>query len=660
MNTIPHLGNIVGSHLPADVYARYLRLKGKDVIFIGGTDEHGTPTEISALKEGITPKKLCDRMYVIHKEIYDKLEISYDSFSRTSKEYNHQTTREIFTDLHKKGYILEKEIEQAYCPHCSMPLADRYIGGTCPECDFESARGDQCDKCGKLLEPQNLVNPKCAVCGTTPEFRKSKHLFFDLPKLEARLGKWIEGNKIWKDNARNFSLSWIKNGLEPRCITRDLKWGVKVPLKGYENKVFYVWFDAPIGYISSTKDWAEKKGKPDEWKKYWQGKDTKIIHFIGKDNIPFHAIIWPGMLMGSNESRKDDKWSLPWQLGSFEYLNYEHKKFSKSRGVGVFCDRALELYPPDYWRYVLLALAPEKQDSEFTWKEFQIRINNELADIVGNFVHRVLTFIHNSFEGAVPALGKLSPEDKKFVDSMKEAPEKVGKDIYDVRYKEALKKVLHLAKEGNAYVNQQEPWKKLKTDKGSAGTCLNLCVNLVKEISILLEPYIPGMCAEIRKQLNFTDKIEWDTAGELSVKKGHRINKPKALVKKVEDEEVEKYRKEFAGKEEQKEVEYVKFEDFQKMDLRVGKILSAEKVEKSDKLIRVEVDIGEKRTVMAGLAKWYAPKDLVGKKVVFLANLEPKKIMDVESKGMILAAEEGDTVSLVTVDKDMKVGSKVL
>lgn len=538
---MPHIGNIVGSHLPADIFARFCRSKGVDTVFIGGSDENGTPSEVAAQELGITPQTLCDTLFKVHKEIYDWLNISYDNFSRTSRKIHHKTTQEFFLKIYKKGFVSKGKLKLPFCKKCSRHLPDRYVEGICPHCGYEYARGDQCEKCTRLLDPKQLINPKCKICNSQPEIREVEHLFFELNKLSEKLENWIKSNDHWREQVRSLALGWIKEGLNPRCITRDLKWGIKVPLKEFEDKVFYVWFDAPIGYISGTKEWAERIGKPEEWKKYWCDPKTKIYHFIGKDNIPFHTIFWPGMLMANGE------YNLPWQVAGLQYVNYEGDKISKSRGWGIFCERLSNSgLKPDIWRYYLTFLIPETKDSEFTWNAFEKRINNELIANLGNFIYRTLSFIYKHFDKSVPKPDILRKEDKELIRKIEKSAEEIGELIESVRLREGLQEILKLSAEGNKYFQNNEPWELIKNDKKRCGTVLYICANLCRSLAIFLSPYLPDASKELWEQLNLEGNPEenlWDSASELKLKPAHQIKKPRILFEKLDAEKIAEVKK---------------------------------------------------------------------------------------------------------------------
>lgn len=647
VNNVPHLGNMV-CVVSADVYTRFLRSTGRDVVSVLGTDEHGTTTEVMAMQEGITPKELTDKYFKIHKQIYDWFLCSFDCFGRTSSAANKEVTLQIFDKLYKNGYIREEEIEQAYCLKDEKFLADRFVEGKCPHCNYEHARGDQCENCGRLLDAVELIDAKCKFCGMPPEIKRSKHLFIDLPKLKPDLLKWIKKTeKNWSQNAITLTMAWIEQGLKPRCITRDLKWGIPVPVKGYENKVFYSWFDAPIGYIGITKE------KREDWKELWMNpKQVRLVQFMGKDNIPFHTILFPSFLIGTKE-----KWTLMDSISSNEYLNYEGGQFSKSRGLGVFGDDAMKTgIPADVWRYYLMVNRPEKTDTEFKWEDFQLKINSELAANVGNFVNRTITFLNNFFDKKIPE-GKPSKEDKQFFEELKQIKKQIEDDLEKIELKEALRKIMIYSKHCNNYFQKAEPWKTIKEDKEKAGTSLFVLANCAKDISILVEPYMPGVAENIRKQLKI-EKKKWEDLGEMSVKAGHTIGEPEILFKKLEDDVLQKLKKEFEGKLKMETAE--KKDEFSKIDLRVAKIEKAEAHPDADKLVILQIDVGEfgKRQIVAGIRAHYKVEELEGRKIVLVSNLKPAKLRGKESKGMLLAADDGKSVRLLSV-KESVPGTKV-
>jgi len=629
VNNVPHLGNLI-CVLSADAYTRYLRLKKENVISVLGTDEHGTTTEAKSIEEGLTPKQVTDKYFKIHKKIYEWFLNDYDCFGRTSSKENYEITKDIFKKLNKNGYILKDKIEQAYCKKCEKFLADRFVEGICPYCGYEEARGDQCEKCGKLLNPEELKNPKCKICGSKPIIKETEHLFIDLPKLAPLLKKWIKSReKNWTINARTMTNAWLREGLKPRCITRDIKWGIPVPLKGFEKKVFYSWFDAPIGYISIVKECRK------DWSKWWHDSNVRLVQFMGKDNIPFHTILFPSFLIGAK-----DKYTLLDTISVNEYLNYEGGMFSKSRGIGVFGDDAIESgIPADVWRYYMMVNRPEKSDSDFSWDDFQKKINNELVGNVGNLVNRTLIFLYRFFDSKIP---KLTKKDLK-IDF-----KKVEKFYDEIELKKALKEIFAISSKGNQYFQKNEPWALIKKDKKKADNVLANLVNLVRDISILIWPFMPQISENIWNQLNIK-KQEWKDLGKPI--KG-KIKKPKILFKKLEDKEVIKFKNEFAGKKNAKS-------EFSKLNIKVAKITKIEKHPDADKLMIMKIDLGkEKRQIVAGLKEHYKPEELLNKKIVVVTNLEYAKLRGIESQGMLLAGEDNGNVKILYVE-DSNPGDQV-
>jgi methionyl-tRNA synthetase len=533
-NAVPHVGNIVGSHLPADIFARYCRLKGYETLFIGGADENGTPTEVAALELKVTPRRLTDVFYAVHKRIYDWFEISYDNFSRTSLPVHHRTTQDFFLKIYEKGFISSGKLLVPYCENDKLFLADRYVQGTCPVCGYEFARGDQCENCATLLEPTQLINPKCKVDGSTPVFRESDNLFLELDKVEGQLGSWISSNTHWRKQVTSVALAWIKEGLRKRSITRDLKWGVPVPLAGYEEKIFYVWFDAPIGYISSTKEWAERSGKPDGWKPFWLDPSTVIYNFLGKDNIPFHTIFWPGMLMAHGGL------NLPHEVVGLQYCNYEGDKISKSRNWGIFCERVVESgLDPDIWRYYLTYLIPETKDTEFKWEEFENRVNNELVANIGNFVHRTLTFASN-FLGGVVEQTPLGEEETELQYKVLAEAEKADQALREVRLRDAMRSILQVSTLGNEYFQRTQPWVLIKQDPERCRQVIYSCVSICRVLAILLAPYLPSSSKRILAFLKQPGEATWES---IPMPLGRvEISKPEILFRKLEKAEIDRIR----------------------------------------------------------------------------------------------------------------------
>lgn len=538
INNIPHLGHIVGSHLPADIFARYSRAKGYETLFVGGSDENGTPSELAAEQLKIPLKKFLDRLHKEHKRIYDWFEISYDNFSRTSSQIHKKTTQAIFKEIYKNGYINPGNIDVFYSSKENRFLPDRYVVGTCPKCHYPEANGDQCEKCSEILNPTQLINPKSTLTGNNVEIKSVDHLFLDFEKLSPKLENWIKKQKHWRTQVSSLALGWIKEGLKPRCITRDLKHGVPVPLKGYEDKVFYVWFDAPIGYISSTKE-----ARPDDWKNFWNNKDTKIYQFLGKDNIPFHTIFWPGMILAQG------KLNLPYNVVGLQYLNYEGEKFSKSKKKGVFCEKLPDLeINPDVWRAYLTQIIPETTDSEFKWKEFQERVNSDIIGNLGNFYNRTFTFIKNKLEGEIikPSEEELDKDDKILLNSIKEKHEKITNYLESCEIRKSFSELLSLSSEGNKYFNKTEPWNLIKTDSERAKKRLFLCAGLARSLSILSAPYMPNIAKNAWKQLNLdgspSDQGIWDSASSINLPNKHSLGEPERLFNPLKDEDIKRYK----------------------------------------------------------------------------------------------------------------------
>jgi len=653
-----HFGHVVGAYLPADIFVRYHRLKGSDVVYICGTDEHGVAITIAARRAGISPQSLVDTYHEVIKGIFDRMEIDFDNFSRTSRPLNHELSRAFFLDLLEGGYITEKSERQLYCPEDRLFLADRYAEGICPRCGNENARGDECPKCGTWLDPLTLKEPRCAICGTRPEARDTRNWYLKLQDFETDLKEWIGSKSHWKQNVLRFVHAMFKNGLGERCITRDLDWGVKVPLEGAEGKVLYVWFDAPIGYLTSTREWAEAQGTPDRWKEYWLDPCCRLVHFIGKDNITFHCVVFPAMLMGQKEP-----YILPENVPANEFYNLQGEKFNTTRGWYIDFEEFLEKYPVDTLRYTLAAGAPETRDSEFTWEDFRMRVNAELADTFGNLVTRTLKFVVSYMDGKVPEPGTLMPEDEDLLDRTREVVAEVG-ELYDTyKVRRAVETSLGLAHAANRYFNDKKPWVARKEDPPACAAAIYVCTQVVRTLALLFHPVMPGTTDRLWAMLGEKEPLgaqRWDAFPDGSLPPGHAIGEPAALFKKLDDKtiaaEIEALEARAAAfatvSEEGKSMdetdvgaaapikEAVSFDDFLKMDIRIGKVMEAEAMEKSRKLLRVQVDLGvEKRQVLAGIKGHYDPGALVGRNVVILANLAPRKMMGQESTGMILAAE---------------------
>ena len=656
-----HIGHLAGVYVPADIYVRYLRLKKKDVLFICGSDEHGVPITLHAKKEGCTPQDVCDRFHALIKKSFADFGISFDIYSRTTSKIHAETASAFFRTLYDKGVFVEKESEQYYDEEAKTFLADRYITGECPHCHFPKAYGDQCEHCGSTLSPNELINPKSAVSGSKPVLKKTKHWYLPLDKYQPWLEKWIlEDHKEWRPNVYGQCKSWIDMGLQPRAVSRDLDWGIPVPVEGAEGKVLYVWFDAPIGYISNTKELR------DDWETWWKDPSTRLVHFIGKDNIVFHCIVFPTML------KAEGSYILPDNVPANEFLNLEDDKISTSRNWAVWLDEYLVDFPgkQDVLRYVLTANAPETKDNNFTWKDFQARNNNELVAVYGNFVNRALVLTDKYYGGVVPEQGELTDYDRQTISEFTGVKADVEKLLDEFRFRDAQKEAMNLARIGNKYLADSEPWKLQKTDPKRVETILNLSLQLVANLAIAFEPFLPFSSKKLRHMLNM-EEFDWNDLGSTTlIAAGHKINKPELLFEKIDDAPIQaqvdkllatKAANEAAGRKAEPQKADMPFENFEKMDLRVGTVKECVKVEKSDKLLRFVIDDGlETRTIVSGIAKFYKPEELVGKQVCFIANLPPRKLRGIESQGMILSAENPDgTLSLLTPDRKCADGACV-
>ena len=670
-----HIGHIAGCYLPADIYVRYLRATGKDVAFISGTDEHGVPITIRAQKEGITPQQVVDKYYVQIKRAFEDFGISFDMYSRTSKPIHHETSREFFLNLYDNGHFTEEITEQYFDETANQFLADRYIVGVCPVCGNPNAYGDQCENCGSTLSPTELKEPlRSMLSGAKPVLKATKNWYLPLDRMQPRIEEYVNSHPEWKTNVMGQCQSWLKEGLRPRAMTRDLDWGIKVPLPDTDGKVLYVWFDAPIGYISMTREWAEQQGK--DWELYWRDKDTKLVHFIGKDNIVFHCIIFPAMLM------HEGSYILADNVPANEFMNLEGDKISTSRNWAVWLHEYLDELPgkQDVLRYVLAANGPETKDSEFTWKDFQTRNNSELVGIFGNFVNRAMVLTQKFCEGKVPSKGELNETDQAVLTELAQFPDRIGQAIEQYRFREALTYLMDLARLGNKYLAETEPWKVAKTDLPRVHTILNIALQISASLSIVCEPFLPFTADKLRKLLN-TDQItpedavgsafHWINAGKPDLlPHGHALGEAVLLFEKLEDEVIaqqvtklheSKRMNELATKTIPEAKPAIQYDDFAKMDIRIGTILEAERVPKSDKLLKLKVEDGTgPRQILSGIAKHFAPEDLIGKQVTFLANLAPRKMMGLESQGMILMAEDRDgSLSLIGPDKSVWNGGAV-
>ena len=668
-----HIGHLAGVYVPADIYVRYLRLKKQDVVFIGGSDEHGVPITIRAKKEGITPQDVCDRYHKIIKDSFKEFGISFDIYSRTTSKVHSKLASDFFRKLYDDGKLIEKESEQLYDPEAKQFLADRYVMGTCPHCGNPNAYGDQCEKCGSDLSPMELINPHSTISGAKPELRKTKNWYLPLNQYQDWLKQWIlEGHKEWRPNVYGQCKSWLDMDLQPRAMTRDLDWGIPVPVEGAEGKVLYVWFDAPIGYISNTKELCDADPERwGSWEKWWKDPETRLIHFIGKDNIVFHCLIFPVML------KAHGGYILPDNVPANEFLNLENDKISTSRNWAVWLDEYLKDFPgkQDVLRYVLTANAPETKDNNFTWKDFQERNNSELVAIYGNFVNRALQLTKKYWNGVVPACGELLDVDKQAIQEFKDVKEKVEQYLDNFKFREAQKEAMNLARIGNKYITECEPWKVWKTDPKRVETILNISLQLVANLAIAFEPFLPFSSKKLREMINLKN-FDWAELGSTTLlEAGHQLAEPQLLFEKIEDEAIQHQLDKLAATKEANEkaqaakdykAEPIKpnipFDEWEKLDIRVGHIKDCQKVKKSNKLLQFTLDDGSgtDRTILSGIAKFYKPEDLIGKDVLFIANLAPRKMMGIESQGMILSALNFDgSLSVTTTLGAVKPGSQV-
>ncbi len=656
-----HIGHLAGVYVPADIYARFQRLQGKDVAFVCGSDEHGVPITIKAKKEGITPQQVVDKYHAIIKQSFEDFGITFDNYSRTSAPIHHQTASQFFKKLYEDGKFVEEVTEQLYDEYAQQFLADRFVVGTCPKCGYEESYGDQCEQCGTSHNATDLINPKSAISGNKPVLKETKHWFLPLDKYESWLKDWIvKGHqKDWKTNVYGQCKSWIDDGLRPRAVTRDLDWGIPVPIEGAEGKVLYVWFDAPIGYISATKEWAEQQGK--DWEPYWKAEDTKLLHFIGKDNIVFHCIIFPSML------KADGSYTLPDNVPANEFLNLEGNKISTSKNWAVWLHEYLEDFPnqQDVLRYVLTANAPETKDNDFTWADFQARNNNELVAVFGNFINRVVVLTHKYYNGTAPAASNLSEVDKETLKELRAYPEVIASSLERYRFREAQGKLMDLARLGNKYLADEEPWKTIKTDEERTKTVMYVALQIATALSVLSEPFLPFTSTTLKQMLGLntaqqddngstTKNLGWKDISQTEelLAPGHTINKAELLFSKIEDTQIQQQLDKLKASKKANEMtnatvtpqkETIQFDDFTKLDMRVGTIVEAEKMPKTKKLMVLKVDTGiDVRTIVSGIAESFTAEEIVGKQVTVLVNLAPRPLRGVESQGMILMTETPD------------------
>ena len=663
-----HIGHLAGVYVPADIYSRYLRLKGEDVVFVCGSDEHGVPITIKAKKEGITPQQVVDKYHEIIKTSFADFGITFDNYSRTSAKIHHNTASDFFTKLYNDGEFVEEITEQLYDEEANQYLADRFIIGTCPKCGNEESYGDQCENCGTSHNATDLINPKSAITGNVPTLKETKHWFLPLDKHEAFLKEWIlEGHKNdWKPNVLGQVKSWIDDGLRPRAVTRDLDWGIPVPVEGADGKVLYVWFDAPIGYISATKEWASAKGK--DWEPYWKDEDTKLVHFIGKDNIVFHCIIFPAML------KAHGNYVLPENVPANEFLNLEGNKLSTSKNWAVWLHEYLEDFPnqQDVLRYTLTANAPESKDNDFTWKDFQAKNNNELVAIFGNFINRVVVLTNKYYGGIVPEPSDFTEVDEDTLAALKEFPNVIAKSIERYRFREASQELMNLARLGNKYLADEEPWKVIKVDEERTKTIMYVALQIAAGLSVLSEPFLPFTSTKLKSILNIDADLTWEGVSEKNVliAENHQINKAELLFSKIEDKAIEAQLEKLqatkaANEAENKKVEpqkdTIEFDDFTKLDMRVGTILEATKVPKTKKLLQLKVDVGiDVRTIVSGIAESFSPEEIIGQQVTVLCNLAPRKLRGVESQGMILMTDTPDgKLAFVEPQQTVKNGGQI-
>ncbi|QTD39226.1 methionine--tRNA ligase [Polaribacter batillariae] len=668
-----HIGHLAGVYVPADIYARYLRLTGKDVAYICGSDEHGVAIPMRAKKEGVSPQDIINKYHNIIQKSFADFGISFDNYSRTSSKIHHETASEFFIDLYNKGEFIEEVTEQLYDAEANQFLADRFVVGTCPKCGFEESYGDQCENCGTSHNATDLINPKSAITGNIPTVKETKHWFLPLDKHEGFLREWIlKGHKKdWKPNVYGQVKSWVEDGLRPRAVTRDLDWGIPVPVEGGQGKVLYVWFDAPIGYISSTKEWAAREGK--NWEDYWKKSDTKLVHFIGKDNIVFHCIIFPSMLKAHGD------YILPDNVPANEFLNLEGNKLSTSKNWAVWLHEYLEEFPnqQDVLRYTLTANAPESKDNDFTWKDFQAKNNNELVAIFGNFINRVVVLTNKYYQGIIPAPNDFLETDEDVLAAVKEYPNIIGKSIERYRFREASQELMNLARLGNKYLADEEPWKVIKVDKERVQTIMYVALQISTALAVLSEPFLPFTSNKLKSILNLIptkmeEPLSWEDISkkDILISDGHQINKASLLFSKIEDKTIEEQLQKLiatkkANEQEKKTIvpqkETIDFEDFTKLDIRIGTILEAEKVPKTKKLLKLKVDVGiDTRTIVSGIAESFLPENIIGQQVSVLVNLAPRKIKGVESQGMILMTDTPDgKLAFVEPEKKVKNGQEV-
>lgn len=654
-NNYLHIGHLAGAYLPSDIYVRFRKLNSDDVIFISGSDEHGTAIDMAAIQENVTPKEIIDRYHFSNKKALEDIGVEFDIFSRTSNEVHHKTAQEFFLNLYNKGILVQKTEKQLYSNKEKRFLADRFVIGTCPVCGHPDARGDECENCGSNLSPLELINPRSKITGDTPVVKDAVNFYIPLGTFQDKLSNWINSKKDWKQNVINYCKGWFKAGLKDRAITRDLDWGVKVPIAGYEDKVIYVWFEAPIGYISATKELFIERNEPEKWKDYWQNENTKLIHFIGKDNIVFHSIIFPAMLMAHGE------FILPDNVPANEFLNIGGEKFSKSKGNGVLIKDIVRKFNPDIVRYTIASNLPENKDSEFTWKDLQSKNNNELAAILGNFINRTVVFAKTKFDNKIP---ERSGNGSEILDIIKNQS-KVISDYYDsFKLREALTETMNIVRSANKYFNDTEPWKLVKEDKVKCAEVINDCLQICYSISVLIYPILPFTSVKILKILN-TDKTDfiWNRIGDVNLKSGADLGENEILFPQIEDKQIEEEISEVKNSDESialSEDNVISIDDFKKINLKVARILECEAVPKSKKLLKLKLKVGEiEKQIVSGISEHYKPEELIGKLIVVVDNLKPSKLMGIDSHGMLLAAKQNGELKIVTIEGEIEPGAEV-
>lgn len=646
-----HLGHIAGSILPGDIFAKFKRLQGADIIYVCGSDEYGTAIEMAAIKEGLKPREIIDKYHTANKQAYEDLGMEFDIYSRTSTDVHRQTAQEYFLKFYNEGLLEQKTEKQLYSEKEQRFLADRYVQGTCPVCGYEEARGDQCENCGSSLNPLDLINPRSTISGDTPVVREATHFYFPLSKYQGALEEWIDTKKNWKPNVVNYCKGWFKKGLQDRPYTRDLEWGVPVPLEGFDGKVIYVWFEAPMGYISATKELFIERGEPDKWKDYWTDQNTKLVHFLGKDNVIFHAIIFPAMNIAHGDV------VLPDNIPANEFLNVGGQKFSKSKGVGWLVKDVLKEVPADVVRYAITAVMPENKDADFTWDDFRIRNNNELAAILGNFINRTVVFAQKHFDGKVPTR---SGNDNVLLDEIAAHANSAAENYEKYRFKDALSDTMNAVRAANKYFNDNEPWKLVKDDKDKAADVIRNCLEACYSIAVMIYPVLPYTSRKIMGVLKQNaDDLKWSSIGNVNLTEGSEIGENVILfpqMEQVEEKEVKTDKK----KDSEPAEGLITIQDFGKVKLNVGQIIECEKIEKSQKLLKIKVRVGEtEKQIVSGIAEHYKPEELIGKQIVVVNNLKPSKLMGVTSEGMLLAAKQDGKLTLVTVDKEIDSGAEV-